>query len=114
MLKFTQTIKNNSKGRLYLSAAGLIVCGISAAGLIAYQTKKPTVAMLGRFNLIPTDAMLNLKQAQLLFDDKYVLKLPKSIRTDEVNWIKEEMTNMQNDNQRRVSVAVGTGFDNYG
>jgi hypothetical protein len=104
MLKFTQKIMNNSKGRLYLSAAGLIVGGISAVGLIAYQTKKPIDAVL---KLIPTNSMLNLKQAQLLFDDKYVLKLPKSIRTEEVDWIKRKMTSMLTDYEQRVTVVVG-------
>jgi hypothetical protein len=70
---------NNSKRRISLNAVGLIFGGISAVGLIAYLTKKPT------------EAMLNLKQAQSLFGNKYVLNSPKSIRTDEVYWIKEQM-----------------------
>jgi type II secretory pathway predicted ATPase ExeA len=90
---------NNSKNKLNPVTNGFIAGGIltcSALGLIAYMKKKPT------------DAMLNLQQAQFLFNNKFKSNLPyKSIHYDDVQMIKTHMTQIKKNREQGFKVVIG-------
>jgi hypothetical protein len=55
----------------------------------------------------PTEAMLNLKRAKLLYKRKFLSNKPNSIRKSDVDWIKEYMVRKMAPGEKRFPVVIG-------
>jgi hypothetical protein len=74
---------------------------------VAVTTALSTYYLLNRLNMKSPDAMVDLHRAKLLFNDKFNRSERTSVRTDDVNWIKKQLTRKIESDNEFFTVVLG-------